>query len=269
MSSKTRANSSQNGGTSRAANPAVSDLARPTTIKVATGSTRRARAGKKIRGWLGGYLVLALVAGLAGNRATLSDSQTYENLADRAGAKFLQGVNRVLLATGAADLHAADRLDLPAELGDVLRVAEGLQGRPYLYGGADEDGFDCSGFTYYVYGRAGYRIPRTVREQYHGLISIRSPRPGDLVFFETSADIARLNDLDSPNEEQSATQNGVLSASATHVGIYLGKNRFIHAPRTGGEVRIESMAAGYWQKRFLGARTVIVPELAESDFTEE
>lgn len=273
--SKTRIQSRKPGAVQAAAsvNSAVAYLARSTqatpshrpakssaTASV-TPADRRALAGRRIRGWLGGYLVLALVAGLAGNRAALSDPQTYSNLADRTGAKFLHTVNSALTA---ADLQAAGRPIPPAGLGDVLRVAEGLKGRPYLYGGADEDGFDCSGFTYYVYGRAGYRIPRTVREQYRGLISIRAPRPGDLVFFETSADIARLE-----GGELTANDNGVQPARATHVGIYLGKNRFIHAPRTGGEVRIESMATGYWQQRFLGARAVIVPELAESDFGDE
>ena len=183
---------------------------------------RRARAISRIQLWLGTYGGAALVV---------------------IGLTHAGNSRRWL-----ADLYAADKSDAietAAELAHVMRVAEGLEGRPYLYGGADEDGFDFSGFTYYVYGRAGYRIPRTVQEQFHGLVSIRDPRPGDLVFFAVDSDVV------------------------THVGIYAGQGHFIHAPSSGGHVRIESMQTPYWQQRLRGSRTVIVPDLAESDFGDE
>ena len=165
-------------------------------------------------------------------------------------------------------LEAAPHSGLAGDqLAEVLRVAESLEGRPYLYGGADEEGFDCSGFTYYVYGRAGYRIPRTVEAQYHGLVSIAEPRPGDLVFFAI--------DAGTPGNPPGVRGKAVTvrqlvgadeDAAVSHVGIYVGQGSFIHAPRTGGQVRIESMETPYWSSRFTGARTVIVPDLAESDF---
>lgn len=192
-------------------------------------SRRRVNAGRRIRGFLGLYLILALLAVGATHR-------------DQAGFWM-------------ARLHAVGLPESGAELAEVLRVAEGLEGRPYLYGGSDEDGFDCSGFTYYVYGRAGYRIPRTVREQFHGLVSISQPRPGDLVFFSLE-----------PAEKTGASNAG---DGATHVGIYAGGGRFIHAPRTGGKVRVESMETPYWQSRLRGSRTVIVPDLTDTDFSED
>lgn len=195
----------------------------------------RSEAGRRIRFWSAAYLILALLA---------------VGVTHRGSAELWL-----------SQLHAAGVPDSGAELADVLRVAESLKGRPYLYGGADEDGFDCSGFTYYVYGRAGYRIPRTVREQFHGLVSIRQPRPGDLVFFAIDGDANSSN--------QNAAGAGETNAGmASHVGIYAGGGRFIHAPRTGGKVRLESMETPYWRSRLRGARTVIVPELADSDFSE-
>ncbi|MCR9142091.1 MAG: C40 family peptidase [bacterium] len=198
----------------------------------------QSRAGRRIRRYFGLYLFLGILAVGASHRAS----------ADLWISK----------------LYAVGLPDGASELAEILRVAESLEGRPYLYGGSDEDGFDCSGFTYYVYGRAGYRIPRTVREQFHGLVSIDQPRPGDLVFFAIEPE-NKAGDDDSGLFELM----GAWAGSATHVGIYMGGDRFIHAPRTGGKVRIESLETPYWKDRLRGSRTVIVPELADSDFAEE
>ena len=107
-------------------------------------------------------------------------------------------------------------------------------GVPYRYGGTSPDtGFDCSGLVQYVYGRgAGVALPRNTQ----ALSEVGAPvppealEPGDLVFFDT------------------------LRRPYSHVGIYLGDQRFIHAPTTGGYVELVNMRERYWQTRFNGAR---------------
>ena len=98
----------------------------------------------------------------------------------------------------------------------------------------ESSGFDCSGFTRHVFGRLGVALPRRVQEQASapGLIAVprKDLRPGDLVFFNT------------------------LSRTFSHVGIYVGEQPFIHAPRPGAAVRIENIGFAYWAKRFTGAR---------------
>ena len=125
----------------------------------------------------------------------------------------------------------------PAE--DVLFRAIGLVGTPYRWGGnTPEGGFDCSGLIGYVYrDAAGLQLPRTTRE----MSSLRVPqvgreqlRSGDLVFFATNGD-----------------------GQVSHAGIYVGEDRFVHAPRTGGTVRLDSLNNSYWQQRFLEARRVL------------
>ena len=107
-------------------------------------------------------------------------------------------------------------------------------GKPYRYGGDTPAGFDCSGLVRYSYGRIGISMPRATSAQRSAttLISVRSLRPGDLLFFD---------------------QEG---KKASHVGIYVGDGRFIHAPSTGGHVRTDSLGADYWKKHFVEARRV-------------
>ncbi len=111
----------------------------------------------------------------------------------------------------------------------VINEANKYIGTPYLWGGNTPAGFDCSGFTKYVFERVGITIPRTAATQWSGLKAISSPKPGDLVFFETYA------------------------PGPTHVGIYLGNNKFIQAGSKG--VSVADMTNSYWKLRYLGART--------------
>ena len=114
-------------------------------------------------------------------------------------------------------------------------------------GDSIETGFDCSGFTRHVFELSlGLVLPRRVDDQATapGLVAVRREdlRPGDLVFFNT------------------------LRRTFSHVGIYVGDNRFIHSPRTGTSIRTEDMSFAYWAKRFTGARRVeaklaVVPTL--------
>lgn len=110
----------------------------------------------------------------------------------------------------------------------IMDEAKKYIGTPYVYGGSTPTGFDCSGYVQYVYGKVGLTIPRTTATQWAGLTSISTPRPGDLVFFNTSG------------------------AGVSHVGIYLGNNQFIHAGSTG--VIIADMSNSYWKPKYLGAR---------------
>jgi cell wall-associated NlpC family hydrolase len=111
-----------------------------------------------------------------------------------------------------------------------------LVGVRYRRGGDSiETGFDCSGFTRHVFELSlGLVLPRRVDDQASapGLVTVRREdlRPGDLVFFNT------------------------LKRTFSHVGIYVGENRFIHSPRTGSSIRTEDMGFAYWAKRFTGAR---------------
>jgi cell wall-associated NlpC family hydrolase len=118
--------------------------------------------------------------------------------------------------------------------------AMGMIGIRYKLGGnAPESGLDCSGLVRYVFKEAwGKELPRTSEEisKVGQQVDTRDLQPGDLVFYNT------------------------LRRSFSHVGIYLGDNKFIHAPSAGGKVRIESMDVGYWRKRFNGARRINEPE---------
>lgn len=113
----------------------------------------------------------------------------------------------------------------------VPALARRALGRPYLYGGESPAGFDCSGLAWYVYRRTGRTIPRTVADQYDLLLPVPTPRRGDLVFF------------------------AIDGQTVSHVGIYTGEDRFIHATRTGGRVRIDTLQSSYWRERYRGART--------------
>ncbi len=135
--------------------------------------------------------------------------------------------------------HAGSASLATGNSADVAFRAIGLVGTPYRTAGADPGvGFDCSGFVQYVYrDAAGLQLPRNTQSQ-HALkipVSRRYLRTGDLVFFNTSG-------------------RGV-----SHVGIYVGEGRFVHAPNHGGRVRLDHLDDGYWSKRYLGARRIIQP----------
>jgi murein DD-endopeptidase len=116
----------------------------------------------------------------------------------------------------------------------AVAFAREMIGKPYRYAGDTPAGFDCSGLVRYSFGRAGIGMPRATPAQRNAttLISVRSLRPGDLLFFD---------------------QEGKKSS---HVGIYLGDGRFVHAPSSGGRVRTDSLSAEFWKKHFVEARRV-------------
>lgn len=112
--------------------------------------------------------------------------------------------------------------------------ARNMVGKPYRYGGKTPAGFDCSGLVHYSFARAGITVPRTTRSQLGvGVpVSVRSLRAGDLVFFD---------------------QEG---KKFSHVGIYIGDGRFVHAPSSGKRVRIDRLDKRYWKKHFVAARRI-------------
>lgn len=120
---------------------------------------------------------------------------------------------------------------------DLVVNAMGFLGVPYKRGGnsAEAGGFDCSGFVKAMYEQTiGLVLPRKAEQQAAATQKIDKTelKPGDLVFFNT------------------------LRRAFSHVGIYVGDGKFIHSPKPGAEVRVESMQSSYWQRRFDGARRV-------------
>ena len=117
---------------------------------------------------------------------------------------------------------------------EIVIQAMGLLGVPYIRGGTSEEkGFDCSGFVRHMYEKSvGLVLPRRAEEQAKVTEEIKRSelKPGDLVFFNT------------------------LKRTFSHVGIYVGDGKFIHAPRPGKAVRVDDMREAYWQNRFNGAR---------------
>jgi cell wall-associated NlpC family hydrolase len=117
----------------------------------------------------------------------------------------------------------------------VTGTALALRGTPYRDGGADPAGFDCSGFVQYVFAQHAVALPHAVSEQYRigRPVPPADLAPGDLIFFTTVA------------------------PGASHVGIAIGGDKFVHAPSSRGEVRVERLSASYWSRRFVGARRVL------------
>lgn len=130
---------------------------------------------------------------------------------------------------------APDEAGRDVALPPVVGTALSLQGAPYRNGGTDPSGFDCSGFVAYVFAQQGLAVPRTVSELYIAgrEISPDALEPGDLVFFSTVA------------------------PGASHVGIAISADAFVHAPSSKGVVRVEYLGAAYWRARFVGIRRVL------------
>jgi len=115
----------------------------------------------------------------------------------------------------------------------LTRSALRFLGVPYVFGGTSTSGFDCSGYVQHVFATLGINLPRTADAQYDvGHRATGGIRPGDLVFFQTYA------------------------AGASHVGIYLGHDKFVHASSSHG-VMVSSLHDSYWAARYIGAKRVL------------
>jgi len=118
---------------------------------------------------------------------------------------------------------------------DIIDTAKKHIGARYNYGGMTAEGFDCSGFVQYVYRQNGIALPRSTVDQFDKgkKIDFNDAKPGDLVFFK------------------------IYRNRISHVGIYITRDRFIHAPSWGKRVGIADMNLEYWRKSFVGAVTYI------------
>lgn len=119
---------------------------------------------------------------------------------------------------------------------EIVAYAKQYLGVKYVYAGASSKGFDCSGYTMYVMKHFGYNLPYTATGQmgYGTSVAKSALQPGDLVFF---CDPSRSG-----------------GKAASHVGIYIGSNQFIHASSGGGKVQIDSLSKAYYAKYYVGAR---------------
>jgi len=124
--------------------------------------------------------------------------------------------------------------ETPPDTYALVGTALNLRGTPYRNGGSDLTGFDCSGFTQYVFAQHGIGLPRSVEEQFQIGKKVKPEElaSGDLVFFST------------------------VTHGASHVGIAIGGDEFIHAPSSNGVVRVEHLSSSYWSQRFIDARRV-------------
>ncbi|MEN7529430.1 C40 family peptidase [Cupriavidus sp. 2SB] len=126
--------------------------------------------------------------------------------------------------------------NVASKAGDLVVNALGLIGVRYRFGGnSPESGLDCSGFVRYVFNDTfGFMLPRRSVEmsQVGTTVVANELRPGDLVFFNT------------------------MRHTFSHVGIYIGDNKFVHAPSTGSKIRVDDMRASYWVTRYNGARRI-------------
>jgi len=119
----------------------------------------------------------------------------------------------------------------------LLQAAETRIGAPYRYGGTGPDAFDCSGLVTYAHRQVGIAVPRTAAEQFAKATPVkrRQLRPGDLVFFRLSG------------------------RKVGHVGIYVGDDRFVHAPQSGGRVHVASLEDAWFRQRFVGGGRFYAP----------
>lgn len=151
------------------------------------------------------------------------------------GAQIAFAEETALQVAAGAELSAIDDYGSAAE--QLVDQALEYLGVRYRFGGTSpETGLDCSGLVLNVFRNAiGFDLPRTAAEMSRmgDKIGRKDLKPGDLVFFNT------------------------MRRTFSHVGIYLGDGKFVHAPSSGGKVRIEAISSSYWSKRFNGARRLV------------
>jgi len=135
-------------------------------------------------------------------------------------------------ASTGGSAHNAPAPAIPAKAAEIARS---MEGQPYQWGGMRPGGFDCSGLVHYAYRQAGVKVPRTARQQYKAVraLYVDQLAPGDLVFF---------------------TMPGKF---VSHVGIYLGDQRFVHALNNDNPVMISRLDKPYWQRRLIRAGSLV------------
>jgi hypothetical protein len=163
----------------------------------------------------------------------------YTEKAARKKAETLRakGIIKDYYITSPDSYAAARKLGTQNLREEIVRTAMSFIGIPYRWGGASSDyGFDCSGLTMAVYQLNGLDLPRSSREQWRRgrAVEKSSLLRGDLVFFAISG-----------------------MSKVSHVGIYAGGDKFIHAPRRGKRIKVESLSKRYFKRRYVGARTFL------------
>jgi cell wall-associated NlpC family hydrolase len=180
--------------------------------------------------WL--CLIFALAAGAAQAAPAAGEDDIGRFMAEK---RLVDRVEEVRATMGERVSEGASRV--ASRTSELVFNAMGFLGAPYRRGGNSvETGFDCSGFVRAMYEQTvGLVLPRRANEQAAATQQIdkRELQPGDLVFFNT------------------------MRKAFSHVGIYVGDNKFIHSPKPGAQVRVEDMGVSYWSSRFDGARRVV------------
>ncbi|GAB3760350.1 C40 family peptidase [Ramlibacter monticola] len=188
--------------------------------------------------------VLGLVLVLAAGGAHAMPPTSAEDDVGRfmAEKRFVERLEEVRVNVGERVATGADQMAQRAS--ELVGNAMGFLGVRYRRGGSSvETGFDCSGFVKAMYEQTvGLMLPRRAEEQAAATQKIdkKDLQPGDLVFFNT------------------------LRRTFSHVGIYVGDNKFIHSPRPGAQVRVDDMGMSYWTRRFDGARRVLAAPPGEA-----
>lgn len=181
---------------------------------------------------IAGLFIGALFAAAPGAFAdeVSSFNQNVTNLTQNASNSSLQQTSAQPSSGGAKSFLAG----MAGKAGDVVVGALNMIGVRYRWGGNSPDsGLDCSGFVRYVFqDTLGMSLPRRAEEMSRvgEKVSMSNLKPGDLVFFNT------------------------MRRTFSHVGIYIGDNKFVHSPSTGSTIRVDDLDSGYWEKRFTGAR---------------
>lgn len=139
----------------------------------------------------------------------------------------------ILSCTSPGNIRTRHLLFYDDRRDEIIETAKKYIGVKYEEKGSSPDGFDCSGFTLYIYKKNGFIIPRKASSQYKSgkRINLKSAKPGDLVFFNVKGNYI------------------------SHVGIYAGNYEFIHSPSLGKSVSYASINNPYWKKRYIGAIT--------------
>ena len=183
---------------------------------------------------IAGLFIGALFAAAPGVFAdeVSSFNQNVTNSTQNASNSSLQQTSAQPSTGGAKSFLAG----MAGKAGDVVVGALNMIGVRYRWGGNSPDsGLDCSGFVRYVFqDTLGMSLPRRAEEMSRvgEKVSMSNLKPGDLVFFNT------------------------MRRTFSHVGIYIGDNKFVHSPSTGSTIRVDDLDSGYWEKRFTGARRI-------------
>jgi cell wall-associated NlpC family hydrolase len=184
-----------------------------------------------------GMFIGVLIAAAPGAFADEVSSSNQNASFSTSGSNLLSLSNSQPAAASDSDSGAKSFLSgMAGKAGDVVVGALNMIGVRYRWGGNTPDsGLDCSGFVRYVFqDTLGMALPRRAEEMSRvgEKVRVSDLKPGDLVFFNT------------------------MRRTFSHVGIYIGDNKFVHSPSTGSTIRVDDMDDGYWEKRFTGARRI-------------